>query len=162
MVETIQELSALAKKLNQKSDGINVSISTINAKLAKLNIGLEVWLGSGWSIDALKTDDWEEVNPNETNMLPRKRNFASLGYDIVEDAWQLTVKFATETQHWDDDVRDVTTDISDVQYVPLLKASRELRIAALPLVPRLLDAIKARAEAVLNDIEAAAKAAEEL
>ena len=52
------------------------------------------------------------------------------------------------------------TELTDAEYQPLLRASREIPgVGALPLVPDLLDLIKLKAEALLNAIDEAEKAA---
>jgi hypothetical protein len=139
VVDTIKELSSIALKLNQKSDQLNALITSINAKLAKLNFGIEVWLKSH----------------------PIKENGDSkvfLGYYKSKDEWQLTV--------WDPDDSlepgDIPSPRSSGNLWPLTAASRELRLLAMPLIPKLLDGIKDKAEELLSGLEAAEKAAESL
>jgi len=43
-VVNLSELTPLAKELNQTTDEINSIISTVNEKLAALNLGVEAWL----------------------------------------------------------------------------------------------------------------------
>ena len=53
-------------------------------------------------------------------------------------------------------------ELTEVEYQPLLRAAREIRVGALPLVPRLLDQVKFKAESMLKAIDEAEKAAEKL
>ena len=139
MVDTVNELYSIALKLNQKSDQLNALITSINAKLAKLNFGIEVWLKS----HPIKEDGDAK---------------AFLGYYKVKDEWQLSV--------WDPDDALESGDIPSPRLSgnlwPLTAASRELRLLAMPLIPKLLDRIKDRAEELLTGLEAAEKAAESL
>jgi hypothetical protein len=154
MVADLQDLSSVSKQLNAKSDSVNETIAIINKKLTKLNIGLEVWLEQ-----ELRLGHWASKGGSA---LPRERTHTYLGYHDIADGWQLAVKFETERQFWNKEHNELDSEVADVYYQPLLKAARELRIAALPQVPDLLDSVKQRAEEVLRDIEAAEKAAEEL
>jgi hypothetical protein len=140
VVDTINELSDLSRRLNQKSDQLNDLISSINGKLAKFNFGIEVWTMS------------EAVMAEGSSM-------AFLGYTKIEDEWQLAV--------WDRDDVLRTEDSGGLHRIgqnvwPLLKVSRKVRLQAMPLVPRLLDDIKRRAEELLNGLAQAEEAAENL
>ncbi len=161
MVADLQELSSLSKKLNAQSDKINSSIITINKKLANQNIGLRVWL-DGWAQNTVSKSDWEPVNANQIGNYPRERTVIYLGYDYIADEWQLAVKQAIETESYEPEVGETVLELSSAEYQPLLKSSRATRISALAKVPRLLDAIQQRVLQVLQDIEAAEKAAEAL
>src|SRR5262249_34574924 len=136
MVDTINELSELSRKLNQKSDKTNEIITTINKKLAALNFGLEVWVERDW----IESGDFNKVAIDQEDIYPREMEIAYLGYAYVEERWQLAVKEATLLEHRDY-AGEVVREDTEVRYRPLLRASREARIAALPLVPDLLDLI---------------------
>jgi len=158
VVDTINELSSLSRKLNQKSDKTNSIITTINKKLADLNLGLEVWL-ENWEIES---DDYSKVYAGQISPLPRQKSVTYLGYCNVEDGWQLAAKTGMLIEAWDKDSEETFTELTEVEYRSLLKAAREIRVGALPLVPRLLDQIKYRAESLLKAIDEAEKAAEKL
>jgi hypothetical protein len=158
VVDTINELSELSRKLNQKSDKTNAIIKTINKKLAAMNFGLEVWL----EYRPLETGNFEAVYPNQQTPLPRKKSVTYLGYCNVEGDWELATKSGDLIEDWDKDSEEVYTELTEVDYKPLLKEARERRVGALPLVPRLLDEVKLRAESLLNAIDEAEKAAEKL
>jgi hypothetical protein len=76
MMAKISELAPLAQKINQKTDQINRTISTLNEKLGKLNLGIEVWLDSGepYPHEPLEAEAWSD----EGSM--RSRSLSYLGY----------------------------------------------------------------------------------
>ena len=146
MVDTINELSDLAKKLNQKSDTLNDTIRTINDKLRKLNFGTEVWVDLDESDPYFSVDDEDERDPlcDET----------WLGYSKINDQWELATKDVTVGANGD--VR------RGGSIRPLLKSSREIRLEATKKIPFLLDAIKVKIESLLESIEKAERAAQQL
>jgi hypothetical protein len=158
MVNSLNELSDLSRKLNQKSDKTNSIITTINKKLAVLNFGLEVWLKH----PTIKSGDFESVYSGQIDRLPRQRSVVYLGYCNVEDGWQLAAKSGLLVEDWDKEAEETYTELTEVEYQPLLRAPREVRVGALPLVPRLLDEIKLKAESLLKAIDEAEKAANAL
>ena len=141
MVDTINELSDLSRRLNQKSDQLNELIGSINRKLANLNFGIEVWTMS----EAVKAEG---------------PSMAFLGYAKVEDEWQLAVWDRDEVLRTEDKGGGLHRIGQNVW--SLLKVSREVRLQAMPLVPRLLDDIKRRAEELLAGLARAEEAAENL
>lgn len=161
MVDTIAELAELSRQLNQSSDKINSIISTINKKLATLNLGITAWVTQF----PIETDDSVET-PDDFGepIFPNQKNVAYLGYCKLEGDWQLALKKGI-LQEFSRSVESVgvrAAEVTDVTYVPLLKASRELRARAIGVVPSLLDMIKNLAEHLLRNIEHAEKAAAKL
>ena len=154
MMAKISDLAPLAKKVNTKTDQINRTISSINEKLAKLNLGIEAWL-DGNLRDALDCSPWSD----EGTM--RVRSISYLGYDRIDGKWQLAVKEVTEEYTVDED-GDEEFDKVNPEYEALLQASRNLRLAALPRIPRLLDELKSRGKELLETVESAETLAEEL
>ena len=157
MVDTINELSDLSRRLNEKSDKTNAIITTINHKLATLNFGLEVWL----ELD-IENNNFSKVDPLQQTLLPREKTVTYLGYCNVEDGWQLATKTGQLIEDYDRDSEETFTELTDVDFKPLLKESRGVRVKALPLVPRLLDEVKEQAESLVKSIDDAEKAAEKL
>src|SRR5579863_6634773 len=127
MVDTIRELSDLSRQLNSDSDAVNSTIGTINKKLRSLNLGIEAWFNSPL-LDPLPGDESRDsIGP-------------FLGYCSVEDEWQLAVREKPIDWH------------GDLLRSPLLKASREVRIAALQYIPAVVDQLKSEAQRVLRAI----------
>lgn len=160
----LDHLSSLSRKLNERSDKTNAIIKTINQKLAGLNFGLEVWLDGGrlsrinqnYELDS---NNYCKLHQGQIDPLPRQKQVTYLGYCNVEDTWQLAVKTGTLVEDWDREDQQTFTELTDTKYRPLLKASRQIRIAALPFLPDLLETIKIRAESTLQDLERAEKVA---
>jgi hypothetical protein len=140
MVDTINELSSIALKLNQKSDQLNALITSINENLARLNFGIEVWL---------------ESHPVKENGNAK----AFLGYCKSKDEWQLAIWDPNDALELED---RPSVRLAGSNVWPLAEVSRELRLLAMPLIPKLLDGIKEKAEDLLKGLEAAERAAESL
>src|SRR5260370_22552776 len=147
MVDSIKELFGLSRKLNQKSDTPNEVITSINEKLATLNLGVEAWVGyiqrgDPWYRDA--DDDQAFPLHDET----------WLGYYRFEKGWELAVKTVTV---------DADGGAAYVEgLTPLLSARRDIRVRAMKLIPELLNSIKKNAERLLQSIDEAEKAAQTL
>jgi hypothetical protein len=155
MMAKISDLAPLAKKVNQKTDRINRTITALNEKLGKLNLGIEVWLDNDSDFDKpLEAEPWSD----EGSM--RTRSLSYLGYCRLGDKWQLAVKEVDE-EHTVFEGEDCYEEVNP-SYIPLLQASRNIRLAALEKIPRLLDRLKDAGESVLETVEAAEKLAEEL
>jgi hypothetical protein len=140
MVEkTMRELADLSLRLNSESNSINATIVALNKKLQTLNIGLEVWLEDSL-IQALPGDERRDgIGPY-------------LGYCSVEDEWQLAVR-ARPTPHAWEPVGSGVGWVGDLPRSPLTKATREIRLAALPQLPFLVSKINQEAQRVLRAIQ---------
>jgi len=153
VVDTINELSNLASKLNQKSDTLNKTIEGIEAKLNKLNLGVETWLESYDRHTVVVGDPTYDEAKGVTS-----RDETFLGFARFEDGWHLAIKDTVAEKNADGDFL-----MADVVLVrPLLTAPRNVRIKAMELIPTLLDAIKVEAESLLKAIDAAEEAAKKL
>lgn len=150
MVDTINELSNLASKLNQKSDTLNKTIEDIEAKLNKLNLGVEAWLEN----HCVEIGDPDHDRDEEVT----SRDEILLGFARFEDGWHLAIKDTVAEKDADGDF--ITADVRSIR--TLLTAPRNVRIKAMGLIPRLLDQIKAEAESLLKDIDAAEQSAKKL
>ena len=138
----LQELEPIAEALNAESNEINSILATLNAKLAALNVGLEVWL-------------------------PPDEDHIQIGYAKAEESWQLATKWYEDIR-WVPNLR--FDDSGDWEPVPgtnyevssLLQESRELRIRALDYMPSVIWELKKRAEESLQSIHAAKEMAANL
>jgi hypothetical protein len=149
MVDTINDLSDLAVKLNRNSDTLNTTISTLNKKLEKLNLGFEVWIAMDEGDPYFRDDDEEERFP--------RREERWLGYCKVHDHWELATKEVTTGVDYRGPEVLKHGDVSSLHQSP-----RKVRICAMKLIPALLNAIKSKAEHLLESIDLAEKAAEKL
>jgi len=130
MVDTISELADLSHQLNADSDAVNSTITTINKKLRSLNLGIEAWLNSPLLEPLPGDQSRDSIGP-------------FLGYCSVEDDWQLAIREKPQDWH------------GDLLRSPLLKASRETRIAALQYIPAVVSQLKNEAQRVLTAIREA-------
>jgi hypothetical protein len=149
---TVEGLSDLAKKLNEKSDTLNATISTVNRKLAKLNMGVEVWIGLSEDIPFYREDDNDEQWP--------LRDETWLGYCKVGDTWELALKDVTVGTDEGGDRFSEPVRTGPVR--SLLQSPREARVSAMDWIPSLLDSIKRKAERLIEAIDEAKQAAEKL
>jgi hypothetical protein len=158
MNASLNELSDVARKLNEKSNNLNRLISSTNERLQELNFGTEVWLVN----DPIEASDVETVDREREVPVEPFCDANLLGYCELEDEWQLAVKEtvlvrktnALGSTWWQ--ARDTT------RFVPLLKATRAIRMKAMRLVPKLLDELKSEAEQLLKSIEKAEEQAKKL
>jgi hypothetical protein len=153
----IEDLSELSRKLNKKSDSLNRIISSVNEKLEKMNIGLEVWLEDS----PLESSD-PEYNDRDENMEFPIRDVELLGYCRIDGKWMLAVKsarMARDRNNWGQEYDEVK---SSTQLRPLLDTNRTIRTEAMRAIPELIEEIKKEALNALDSIEEAEKAAEKL
>lgn len=142
------KLTEIAKQLNTESNQVGETIKAFEKRLNDLNIGLETWLDS----DPLY--EWtEEGDEDSTGDREQGTHVVVIGYAKYGDEWCVSVKtdryverpnpngYGTETH---------TTLVSPVR--PLRDSSREYRLKALPLLPKLLDQIIHEGEKLLQRI----------
>jgi hypothetical protein len=139
VVDTMRELADLSLRLNSESNSINTTITTLNAKLRSLNIGVEVWLNESL-LKPLPGDPSQEENG------------PYLGYCLAEDQWQIAVRGS----HFSGMTGEAAANL------PLTKASREIRIAALEQFPWLISRLKEEAQRILRAIQDAKTLAQSL
>ena len=142
----VRYLKEIANKLNKESDELQGILSTVNKKLAELNLGLDVWCRF------------------KSELLCKTGNGAwMLGYTKVQDdGWCIAVKeiefrvdyVGTPEEEWHIE--------AESEPISLLKAPREVRIAAAEILSDLIDALKEEAERSVKAIEKARKIADKL
>ena len=154
MLDSVNELSELAAELNQESDSLNETvIASTNAKLAKLGLGVEAWVGNVEEGDPyFRDDDENERWPLHTETW--------LGYYRFDRGWELAIKMLVRQQTGDFNNPEVTVTASTP--LPLLNAPRDVRVKATELIPQLLDAIRDNAQELLKSIKKAKQAAKKL
>jgi 5-methylcytosine-specific restriction protein A len=153
MVDTFSTLAALSEQLNSKTDNLNVVITAFNENLARLNLGIEVW------IDA---DPLERKNVRQENRghLCWVADLTMLGYCRADDSWQLAVKNATRIEYTENGgIREELIEARIPQ--PLLRASRDIRLAAVEKLPRVMMELESRARMLLASINQAEEMAEQ-
>lgn len=153
MVDTINELAGLSQKLNQKSETLNPTITSVNETLAKLGLFVQAWVGN------IEEGDPHYHEDDENLRFPMHEE-TWLGYYRFDRGWELAVK--TVTRQKTGDLHSPEETVEAGTPLPLLNASREIRAKAMDLIPELLDAIKKKAEELLESIGKAEKAAQAL
>lgn len=156
MVETISELTRLASELNEQSNNLNALITSLNEKLGAMNFGLETW-----NYETIAGDNYKEDYDDDGRLVDKYRRASELGYAKVEDVWQLAVREVTRKVDLESP-GEYEYSVNVEYPSPLLKASREARIRALPLVRTLLDRLRDEAKDLLNAIAEGKKLAVKL
>jgi hypothetical protein len=151
MVDKIAELAALSQELNQESDTLNETIALVNSKLLRMALGVEAWVGS-----IAEGDPWYKPDDEDSKWPLHEETW--LGYYRFERGWELAVKTVTrqQTSYQEEETVEASKPL------PLLNASRDIRVQAMELVPSLLGAIKREAEKLIASIKNAKKAAKAL
>jgi len=126
-------LEDLSAKLNTASDTISETLKRVEAKLAALRLGVEVWL----SLEPLNTTPLTDSQGQLQETIS-----TYLGYAKVNGTWHIAVK---------NDEGDVLG--GDNKVWPIHQAPRDERIAALKRIPFLISAIEKKAEEELNEIQ---------
>ena len=148
------ELAPIAKQLNEKTDQINKILATVNRKLAKLNLGVTVWLDE--TLPAAPCRWIEDENG------VRCRDAFYLGYGRLDDKWGLLVKNVTEEIKLDREGREYIEEIGPVRKASVLNGTRNARLAALEQLPELLGVLKGKGERLLKLIDDAEETAQAL
>jgi hypothetical protein len=142
--QSFDELTSLAKQLNEESSDLNATIMQINQKLAAMNLGMESWFGP-----------WED-EPFQ------------IGFAKVEDGkaatWELATRPCTPILKTDDfGIEDWEAEPgSSGQAESLLRASRNIRVDGLSLLPQILSDLERAAKNKIDTIRNAKKIAADL
>ena len=126
----LRELNQSASELNAGTETVNSVLASVETRLTKMNLGIEVWVP-----DSLSSIQISEYKYQDTEL-----GFSKIGAD-----WSLAVR-----------VREGKIDprSGDFDWYPLpilgstrlLDASRQVRIKALQHIPELLEAMKSKAD----------------
>lgn len=158
----LKDLEPLSKRLNAATDQLNQSLQIIQDKLNALGVGVEVWLEG----DSLAESEWRDILGDFEEPSGRREFDADeLGYARLGDQWALVVRrrrYVEGNPQGLVGALDAYEDAPMTDRKPLLRAARHLRIAAVDLIPKLIDAIKDQAQNALDRIEQAKKIADSL
>jgi hypothetical protein len=152
----LKDLEPLSKRLNAASDQLTHTLQTIQDRLNALGIGLEVWVDT--PLDKSERRDVLDNDDEPTGA--REYDTQDLGYGRCGDGWALIVRRRRHVQEQPGAAYERCVD-SPYPH-PLLKASRELRVAAVPLLPELIETIEREAKIVIERVEQAKKIAASL
>jgi hypothetical protein len=178
LLDKIEKLSNLAGKLNRKSDSINSTISSVNKKLAAMNFGVEVWLDEPIVQSRITgVFQGQQVEPyRRVKMLgfcrfsEQAQSTAGLvGSKDVKARWELAVKETLITEPISNFAGMFAFGSAAKRKVsenPTLKelvhAPREVRLAAMHALPKLLDKMLSEGQRMVDNIDDARKAAAKL
>jgi hypothetical protein len=165
---SLSELSGLSAQLNKESEHVNASIGRFNDALTSMNLGVQTWLPEYlWKgeyftppmpptplIPTTCADMLHEQESKAETDLRRSSKAVQLGFAKVEDRFQLAVRTVTVEEFVDRAGQSDERIVNPGDPQPLTKASRNLRIDALELLPRLTESIAARVKSLLKNIEA--------
>ena len=125
---SFERLSKTASSLNSASDRLNKAIEALNDALKKLNLGVASWV---------TFSSWEDGPLYEVE---------ELGYAKWGGKWQITLRKTLEDQNRPEDV-----PAEESGWV-FTEAPREMRIRAIPSLPKLIDKLNEDAEAATRTI----------
>lgn len=143
-VVNLADLTNVSKKLNAKSNEVNQTLQDLEKKLVAMHLGITAWMPQ--SIPLTCT---EEVQGDV-----RFSYDTLLGFGRHGNREMLLVKKLRYCER-----RDVDGGWGDCEFehesapVPLLQASRQIRIAALGQIEQLIVVLKAEGLSVINAIE---------
>lgn len=132
----ISSLKPVSEKLNKESDSATQILIDFEKQLNELNLGIAARVIEDGKNAAL---DIETENDE----------IFEFGYDRSYSGWCLVV---SERRELPDGGFEYSKDI------PILEASRTIRLSAIPYLPKLAEALKARAESTLENIKEAKEA----
>jgi hypothetical protein len=159
---TLKELTPVTEALNTKSNEVNQIIADLNAKLSKLKIGISA------TTVAIAVGNWHDAINTSADVVSRSRELSMLGYNKINEQWQLGIASCWETQAYEngvpqkDNYGDGETEAGNLEWTPLLQASRSLRIAALSHVEQLITEMHRLAKSEIETIDQARKLADKL
>ena len=139
----LSELTETAKLLNTESDSINGLIKRFEDTLRSINLGLEVWLTIETS-ESLHSERWSE--PEHDGQRAAEGTFEhELGFAKTGAQWHLVVREARYERVKDGDPNARLFFDATMRVQHLLECSREIRINALRLFPRLAQEMRQEA-----------------
>lgn len=129
----LDRFTSASARLNAESDSVNAIILDVEQRLVAANPGAECWLDS-----ALTASDHERSARGETTWTVHL-----LGFSKVDGEWCIAVKPRTYVTGFfeGDTACPYRDEFVAGDTVPLLNASRDLRIAALSLLPELIESL---------------------
>ncbi|SRR6266851_4467662 len=145
----LKDLAAVATQLNEESDDLNEVLDAWDEKLRSLNIGLERWVAISSEDQSVTVEDGSDTK-DVPGSVEQQLGWAK--YDIG-GGWRLVTREATYRGDADSGWQKIEQSLSQ----PIGEASREVRIEALEVLPRLLQELKESAEKAVAKIARAKK-----
>jgi hypothetical protein len=144
----LRKFSSAATRLNAESDSVNITIAGIETQLVDANVGLEVWLRQ------VVTSTDAKGNAHGKSWTATRLGFAKIGNE-----WCLAVKpVRFDAGFFEGDTScPYQEEYADGEPMRLLKASRQIRIRALELLPELVEQLTLEASRCAEMISNATK-----
>jgi hypothetical protein len=146
----LEDFLKTAKQLNQASDAVNASLKTVEELLNASNVGVTFWFDAK---PLSQSDTTGDLHPNALS-----EYFTDvLGYARVDGKWCFAAKRLRYVMgYYEGEVRMPFTNVYAAgEPQALLRASRELRLAALRTMPEFLEAFRETIAQTVGQIEAA-------
>jgi hypothetical protein len=142
----LDQLTATASELNVESNSINSVIGFVEQRIRNANVGLEVWLDQ-YPYEALVSDTVNEFDPKAGGEISIER-IIQIGFAKLEEGWAIAVREKLSHTNGSETLSGAS---------PLLKSSRDIRLAALERLPGLIRRLQGVAENALAAIRQAKK-----
>jgi hypothetical protein len=160
--ERLSSLGLVADELNRVSDEATASLRSLEASLARMNLGVSAWTGEPFCFE--HEPDLDDAG--EEYSIYSGVQYA-LGYCKIGSAWRLAVSpIASKWACRPGEEPEVGSDETDLRVygfspIPLLDTAREVRFAAIAHLPELLSAIEESARDRIVSIRRAIRAQKE-
>ena len=118
----MSDLRTSANKLNSETSSVNAIIDGVEAQLIGMNLGLEYWLKSP-GLDSQSLDIRTTVHT--------QLGFAKIGGEWCLGVRKVQAEFDEHSREWTHTEPDPSAKLQD--------SSREIRIKALELIPKLIE-----------------------
>jgi hypothetical protein len=136
----LEKLAKLAPQLNEATDRYMDELRAIEAELREMNLGLAIELDSPLKSSAGKIEIGEDIDGEDIGVVYHEA--WHLGYERIDsNIWGFVVRSYKVYEPPDDEEQYQERNV-----IPLLKASRELRLAAAEQIPTLLEEIEKAAQ----------------
>jgi septation ring formation regulator EzrA len=121
---SLEQLSKTAISLNKASDRLNQAINQLNEALRKLNLGVSSWVTFYSDSDGEGPfSDWSEI-----------------GYGKINGKWGIGIR-----KSFEDLSADEGNQLDSTEW-PFSEAPREMRIEAIPFLPKVIEQLNNDAE----------------
>jgi hypothetical protein len=160
----IKNLELISKRLNAVTDELNPQIEAIQKKFNTLGLGVESWVEGTPLRTSVQFAFTERNHDDGSEVQHRTLRSYELGYGRLGDGWALLVRSVDYLQlrQSENDTWVIADEGTEIDRKPLLRSSRDDRILAIQLIPKLVDRLQETAEEILKAVEQAKKLADAL
>jgi hypothetical protein len=150
--EILSSVDGAAKRLNKISNNANEVITSVENRLLRANIGMEIW----WDTSIMWADCSNELGRYEQSTWAGRL----LGFAKINGEWCLGVKTVrwVKGYHEGDPDSEYTTEHLLDEPTQLRRASRDVRLAALKKMPEFLAFLAKAVEDAVAEMETTTEA----